>query len=273
MLFRSHLKTEFGFDVLEVAKGNFAPEAYHDFIGFYVAEPLVQRAFRDTYGLDLQDVFQDFHRAVESYRRAVSKTIPMATRVAWASRRGEIEHSQPGITRTRYVYIISRSSYERNWGKQYDPPTLGDRFLAFLFKLLPPIGPLRDLKLKMPTAPVEKLFMDSFDRSAKQFGAKIDQVRNGDLHLENKNYDVGVVTPAGAYRLDDNVQAYWLGLLAAKNFATVTPAIRSELLNYYSDLNAPIATKKDKSIWRQLVAELRALQAAPAVEAPAAGEP
>lgn len=268
-----HLKTEFGFDVLEVAKGNFAPEAYHDFIGFYVAEPLVQRAFRDTYGLDVQDLFKDFHKATESFRRAVSKTIPMATRVAWAARRDEIEHSQPGITRARYIYIMSRSSYERNWGKQYDRPTLGDRMLAFLVKLLPPIGPLRAVKLKMPTPPVEKLFMDSFDRSAKQFSVKIDEAMDGNLHLENKNYDVGVITPAGAYRLDDNVQAYWLGLLAGKDFATVTPAIRGELLNYYSDLNAPIALKKDKNKWRQLVAELRELRAAPQAVAAAAGEP
>lgn len=268
-----HLKTEFGFDVLEVAKGNFAPEAYHDFIGFYVAEPLVERAFHDTYGLDLRDVFKDFHRAVESYRRAVSKTIPMATRGAWAARQGEIERSQPGITRARFIYIMSRSSYERNWGKQYDRPTLGDRFLAFLVKLLPPIGPLRDVNLKMPTAPVEKLFMDSFERSAKQLSAQVAPAMDGSLHLENKNYDVGVVTPAGAYRLDDNVQAYWLGRLAGKNFATLTPAIRSELLNYYSDLNAPIATKKNKPKWRQLMAELRELKTAPEVEATTAGEP
>src|SRR5450432_4066675 len=40
-----HLKTEFGFDVIEIARGNFAPEAYHDFIGFYVAKDLLVRAF------------------------------------------------------------------------------------------------------------------------------------------------------------------------------------------------------------------------------------
>ncbi len=56
----AHLKTEFGFDVLEVAKGRFAPEAYHDFIGFSVAEPLLNRAFRDTYGLDLSELFPNF---------------------------------------------------------------------------------------------------------------------------------------------------------------------------------------------------------------------
>ncbi|MBV9761067.1 MAG: zinc dependent phospholipase C family protein [Acidobacteriaceae bacterium] len=264
-----HLQTEFGFDVLEVAKGNFAPEAYHDFIGFYVAEPLVARAFRDTYGLELGDVFKDFHRGVESYRHAVSKTIPMATRVAWAARQDDIERAQPGMTKARFIYIMNRSSYERNWGKQYDRPTLGDRMLAFLVKLLPPIGPLRAVKLKMPTPPVEKLFMDSFDRSAKQFAGKIDEVKEGSLHLEDKNYDVGTVTPAGGYKLDDDVQAYWLGLLAGKKFATVTPEIRAELLGYYRDLNAPIATKKDNRKWRQLVVEIQGLKTAPTMVAEA----
>lgn len=33
----AHLKTEFGFDVLQVAKGHYAPQAYHDYIGFQVS--------------------------------------------------------------------------------------------------------------------------------------------------------------------------------------------------------------------------------------------
>ncbi len=122
----AHLRTEFGFDVLEVAKGNFAPEAYHDFIGFNVAGGVLERGFRDTYGLDLKDLFPDFDRTIGSYRRAVSKTIPMATRVAWAARKSEIQKSAPGVTRSSFVFVMSRSSYERNWGKQYDRPTAGD---------------------------------------------------------------------------------------------------------------------------------------------------
>jgi hypothetical protein len=256
-----HLKTEFSFDVLEVAKGNFAPEAYHDFIGFDVARPLVERAFRDTYGLEMSDLFKDFPRALESFRRAVSKTIPKATRVAWAAKQKEIERAQPGMTRKRFIYVMNRSSYERNWSKQYDRPTLGDRTLALIVKLFPPIGPLRDLKLKIPTPAVEKLFMDSFERSAKQFAEKINAAMNGSLELEPKNYDVGVVTPAGSYRLDDQAQCYWLTLLAAKDLTTVTPAICNELLSYYSDLAPPIATKKDNKKWQQLVAELQQLKA------------
>jgi hypothetical protein len=261
-----HLKTEFGFDVLEVAKGSFAPEAYHNFIGFDVSQPLVERAFRDTYGLEIQDLFKDFPRAVESFRNAVSKTIPMATRIAWAEKRHEIERLQPGITRQRFVYIMSRSSYERDWGKQYDRPTAGDEMLAMVLKLMPPIGPLRAIRLRMPTPPVEKLFMESFDRSARQFAETINLALSGRLRLEPKNYDVGVVTSAGVYRLDDDVQAYWLAQLARNDFATVTPAIRGELLEYYGDLKAPIATKRDGKRWRQLVAELKHLRSEPITE-------
>ena len=217
----AHLKTEFGFDVLEVAKGNFAPQAYHDFIGFQVAKPLIARAFQRTYGLAITDVFTDFDRSVESYRRAVSKTIPAATRVAWAQRKSEIQQSEPGITRNRFLFVMSRSSYERNWGKQYDRPSLGDRTLAILLKLIPPIGPLRALQFRMPTAPVEKLFMQSFDRSLQQYEAKLQDVHDNRLLLENTNYDTGKASVPGTYKLEDDTYAYWLGKLSEKGLPTV----------------------------------------------------
>ena len=261
----AHLKTEFGFDVLEVAKGNFAPQAYHDFIGFYVSKTDLQKGFHDTYGLDLQDVFEDFDRAVESYRRNVSKTIPTATRVAWAQKQKEIRHSEPGMTRQRFVYVMRRSSYERNWGKQYDRPTLADRILAFFLRLVPPIGPLADLRFKMPTPQVEQLFMQSFTRATAQYHTKLDDMQNQTLTLDNRNYDVGEITPAGTYRLDDNIHAYWLDQLAKKNFSTVTPAIKSELLGYYGNLNAPIATKRNPKQWQGVVAELQQLKSQPAL--------
>ncbi|MBV9081460.1 MAG: zinc dependent phospholipase C family protein [Acidobacteriaceae bacterium] len=267
-----HLKTEFGFDVLEVAKGNFAPQAYHDFIGFYVAKDVLARGFCDTYGLELKDLFKDFDRAIESYRRAVSKTIPMATRVAWAERQKDIQQSIPGMTRQRFVYIMRRSSYEREWGKQYDRPTGRERFLAFIVKLLPPMGPLKALRFKMPTPPVEKLFMESFDRAAKQYGGTLDNTSSKSLALENRNYDVGVTTPAGVYRLDDAAHAFWLDMLAKKDFSTVSPAIAAELLSYYSDLNAPIETKKHPEQWKRLRAELEALKAKQTAEIAAAGQ-
>jgi Zinc dependent phospholipase C len=256
----AHLQTEFGFDVLEIAKGNFAPQAYHDFIGFNVATPLLERAFRDTYGLELKDLFGNFDRTVGSYRRAVSRTIPKATRVAWATRKNDIERLAPGITRTKFMYVMKRSSYEREWGKQYDRPSVGERTLAILLKLLPPIGPLKALRFKLPTQDVENLFAQSFDRSTTQCRAIVGVDKIDALHLENKNYDVGVITPAGIYRLDDDTHAYWLNLLAQKNFDTVSPSIGDDLLSYYSNLNAPLHTKQHPTDWKRLLTQLHELK-------------
>lgn len=257
----AHLKTEFGFDVLQVARGNFAPQAYHDFIGFYVAKDLLQRAFRDTYGLELTDLFGDFDLAINSYRSAVSRTIPMATRVAWSMRKNEIRKAHPGQSRRKFVYLMKRSSYRREWGKRYDEPSKWERFLGFLLRLLPPIGPLKALGFKMPTPPVERLFMVSFERATDRYSQTLAEAGNRAFQLEDENYDVGMPTPAGVYRLNDEAQAFWLHELAVKKFATVTPAIRQELLAFYSDPNASIQAKqKTPKIWRQTVAELQELR-------------
>jgi hypothetical protein len=257
----AHLKTEFGFDVLEVAKGRFAPEAYHSFIGFSVAGPLLDRAFHDTYGLDLSDLFPNFARSMGSYRRAVSKTIPAATRVAWAQRKAEIQHSERGITRSRFIYVMKRSSYEHTWGKQYDRPTMKDRILAVVLRLIPPVGPLRTLQFKMPTPPVEKLFMQSFAQATAQFGTWIDYSRSGQLRLNNINYDVGQATKRGGYKLEDGAYVFWLDKLAEKNFSTATPQIRTTILTYYRNSTAPAETKKHGD-WDRVLAQLRTLKGA-----------
>ncbi len=255
----AHLKTEFGFDVLQVAKGNFAPEAYHNFIGFAVSGSLLNRAFEKTYGLVLADLFPDVDQSISSYRSAVSKTIPAATRIAWAEREHDIRHAQPGITRSKFVYIISRSSYEREWGKQYDRPTMRDRIAAHAVKLIPPIGPLRALRFKMPTPKVETLFMQSFNRSVTEYTAQLDRAQANTLNIGNPNYDLGEVVKAGVYALQDKTYAYWLDQLAGKQYGTVTPDVREELLKYFGAVPASSA-KIEPEAQVQLAAELQKLQ-------------
>src|SRR5262249_29709538 len=55
----AHLKVEFSFDVSQVAQGNYAPDAYHDFIGFEVAQLLMERAVAATYCLKLSDLIHE----------------------------------------------------------------------------------------------------------------------------------------------------------------------------------------------------------------------
>jgi hypothetical protein len=94
----AHVKTEFGFDVLEVAKERYAPDSYRDFIGFQVAAPLLEQAFRETYGLDLKAVLSNEEKVIGSYRRDVSRLIPRATRIAWSLKKKEIMNDVPGLT-------------------------------------------------------------------------------------------------------------------------------------------------------------------------------
>ncbi|HET9130293.1 MAG TPA: zinc dependent phospholipase C family protein, partial [Terriglobia bacterium] len=41
----AHVRTEFGFDVVQVAKKQYVSQQYHDFIGFQVSKDLLERVF------------------------------------------------------------------------------------------------------------------------------------------------------------------------------------------------------------------------------------
>jgi hypothetical protein len=267
----AHLKTEFGFDVLQVAQGRFAPDAYHDFIGFEVAQPLLDRAFRETYGLELASVLNNEPQAIGSYRHAISSTIPKATRVAWALKKNEIQRDLPTMTRKRFLYNISRASYEKNWGRDYRAPTAGEKFLAFLFRLIPKKGPLKALALRTPTPQTEQWFEQSFNATLAEYRRLLSEWDQGRLVLINDNFDVGTVTPPGQYRLNDQTYAALLDRLAKRNFAGISPELRAELLRFYSDPSAPYATRKDRKAGERVQDEfqrLQAVQPASAAEAP-----
>ena len=256
----AHVKTEFGFDVLEVAKGRYAPESYHDFIGFQVAAPLLEQAFRETYGLDLRSVLKDEEKLIGSYRRNVSNLIPRATRVAWSLKGKDIKSDMPGITRRKFLYNLSRSSYERDWGNEYQRPSFWDRFLAFLYRLLPKVGPLRVLQLRTPTPETERMFQASFNVTMDRYRDLLNEEGEGRLKLPNNNFDVGEFTGPGKYFMNDDAHAELLDKLAAQDFADMSPDLRAELLEFFADPNAPYATKRKPKEWSKVEAELQRLK-------------
>src|SRR5580704_16432289 len=119
----AHVKAEFGFDVLEVAQGRYASDSYHDFIGFGVSTPLLEQAFQETYGLDLKSVLSDEDKVLGSYRYDVSQLLPKATRIAWSLKKNDVMKDQPGVTRKKFLFNLSRASYQKSWGTDYQPPT------------------------------------------------------------------------------------------------------------------------------------------------------
>src|SRR5580692_12229055 len=152
----AHMKVEFGFDVDQVAKGHYAPKAYHDFIGFEVSKPVLERAFAKTYSVDMSSVFFRVDLAIGSYRHAVSTVIPRTNKVAWHLKRSEIQHSDPSETKTKFTYNISNSGYRKEWGDVYEKPGFFARLKAFIVRLVPKIGPFKPLAFHPLTPAIEQ---------------------------------------------------------------------------------------------------------------------
>jgi hypothetical protein len=256
----SHTKTEFGFDVFQAAKSRYASTAYKDFIGFQVAKPVLERAFLDTYGLRLEDVFLDLDLTIGSYRRAVGTVLPALTRVAWQLKSQEIRKDAPSITRRRFLYNLSRSSFEKNWGATYHKPGIRSRMLAGLFHIVPRTGPFKALAFKRLTPETEKLYMAGFNASVDRYGEMLAGAGAGDLQLPNDNFDVGEPTKAGKYTLMDAAYAKLLHKLDG-HYTGIPQDLRSDILAFYADLSLPIETKSHASEWARLQLELDRLGA------------
>jgi Zinc dependent phospholipase C len=259
----AHIKTEFAFDVLQVAKGRYAPDKYRDFIGFTVSLPLLEQAFLQTYDIDLKSVSKDEVRMANSYRYDISTLIPKATRVAWDLKKDDIQRDLPGVTRKKFLYNISRSSYEKRWGRDYTRPTTGDKLVAFLIRILPKIGPLRILTFRTPTPVAEQLFEKSFNATVARYRHLLAEVRENNLQLPDENFDVGRVTPLGQYKLKDKTCAELLDRLAKQNMSGVDQNLKGQLLAFYAEKDpAPVGKKRSKAAMR-IDQQLKALQDTP----------
>ena len=262
----AHIRTEFGFDVLQVASGRYAPDQYRTFIGFQVSRDVLERAFLDTYGIEMKDVFGNVTLALGSYRHTVSSIIPGMTRVAWNLKKDQLQKEIPGITRKKFLYNLSRSSYEKEWGTEYHKPGCGTKILAFLFRILPGRGPFSALKIRTPTPEVEKLFMASFNATVDRYKAILANVDAGGPELPNENFDVGGATIAGKYKGTDEAYAKLVGKLADRQFAGMPPELRRNILEYYKDFQPPVAAKattKEKAESAKLLEQLDRLKAVP----------
>jgi len=177
--------------------------------------------------------------ALETYRYSVRTLIPEMTKAAWAAKRKEIMKQDGGVSRKQFLYNISRASYEKEWGVDYQRPGLGARFLAFLFRLIPKFGPLQGFGFKVPTPQVERMFETSFDAAAQRNRLSYAQAEQGGLKLTNRDLDTGRRVSPGEYALTDRTYDKLLVKLAEKKFDGVTPDIRQNILAFYEGMKTP----------------------------------
>jgi hypothetical protein len=258
---KAHIRTEFGFDVVQVAKQRYTSDAYHDFIGFEVAKPVLERAFVKTYGITLNDVFSDLDLSVGTFRWSVSRAIPEMTRVALLTKKDELVREDPSLAKKKFLYNLKRSEYEREWGKKYQRPGFGARLMAVIFKVIPKVGPFKAIAFKMPNPDTETSYLKSVNTTVDQYKAYLREVQAGNLSLENKDFDTGNPTRAGEYKLTDETYAKLLDKLAKTKFAGLQPELRNNILAFYHDPSAPNYIKKKREKWAKAQQELEQLKA------------
>jgi len=256
----AHLKTEFGFDMVQVAKNRYASQQYHDFIGFQVSRPLLERVFPVVYGMELKEVLTHEDLAIGSYRYSISRLIPEMTQVALQTHKKDLMREHPDFAKRKFLYRLSRSEYEKDWGKDYAKPGFGTRVLSTLLRYMPKIGPFKALAFNNPTPQTEDLYFKSINTSVDQYRAFLEEVRTDSLVLPNCDLDSGNLTQAAEYALTDDTYAKLLSQLSDKKFDSTPPDLRTNILTFYSDLSAPIETKKDPARWQSTLTSLHQLR-------------
>jgi hypothetical protein len=256
----AHLKTEFGFDTVQVAKNRYASQQYHDFIGFQVPKPLLERVFPVVYGVELRDVLAHEDMAVGSYRFAIGRLIPQMTQVALQTHKKDLMRETPNFAKQKFLYRLSRSNYEKEWGKDYVKPGFGTRVLSTLLRYMPKVGPLKGLAFNSPTPQTEDLYIKSINTTVDEYRVFLEEVRTDTLVLPNCDFDTGQATKAAEYSLTDDSYAKLLAQLSEHKFDRTSPELRENILQFYSDLSVSIDTKKDQVRWQGVLTGLDQLK-------------
>jgi hypothetical protein len=266
----AHLRTEFGFDVVEVAHGRYTQQNYRDFIGFQVSKPLLERAFPETCGFPVDTILKHEDLAIGSYRRSVSNLIPRMTTVALVSYKDQIEKESPGFDRAKFLFRLRRTEFEKVYGTQYAQPGIGSRLIAYTIDLVPKIGPLKVFKLRVPDSGEQDIYIKSINGTVDKFDSYLVTMtvpaagatrRAPDL--AEIDLDTGKPSRLGEYRLADLTYARLLDRLVTDPGQPITPDVRQSLTDFYAIRTEPAWYFRKPRDWQKLTAALAALNGRP----------
>ncbi len=266
---KQHTQLEFAFDVVQLANGKYHTQDYHKNIGFKVSKPVLERAFLQTYGLELGQVIANVDLSVSSFRFSVSQLIPTAARAAWHYKRKDIVKLSPGARRRDYLERTSPQEFEKVYGKEYEQPGFGARIISYFIRVLPKIGPLKPFAFRLPTPAAEQFFRASFRKVMDRYRADVARqpadTAAASVPLANTDFDTGHPTHAGEYALADETYGEWLRKLAGKKFEKLDPMARQNILTFYGTQPKAPASEEEKERnkqreTREALEQLRALR-------------
>jgi hypothetical protein len=210
--------------------------------------------------VELKDVLTHEDLAIGSYRFAVSRMIPEMTKIALRTHKKDMMKETPDFAKKKFLYRLSRSDYEKEWGKDYKKDGFKTRLFSILLRYMPKIGPFKALAFNNPTPQTEDMYFKSINTTVDQYRIFLEQVRTDSLDLANDDFDTGNETTAAEYTLTDETYAKLLGQLAERKFDLTSPELCDNILNFYSDLSLPLETKKDSTRWQSVLSSLDQLK-------------
>ncbi len=269
----AHVQTEFAFDINEIAQHRLAPVHYLRHVGLNVPTQQLASAFYETYGLS-----EDFSKGrsrrinVGGFRFAVRSFVPRIAYALTLLHRKSMPADTAGPELEKLQLEVAQVGVANNWDEYRKKPGIGTYALAGLIYVLPKIGPLKLVAIKGPNRTTEEEYIRSVNRSTDALSAALSRFGKAHQTLPNRDLDTGAPVRAGSYRLTDDTYAKLVHRLAAQPHDTIPPGLKADILNYYSDPNAPIHTKKNEEKWARLQTELQTLRTMPVSNQPIAAE-
>jgi Zinc dependent phospholipase C len=258
----AHLATEFRFDVLQVAHRREIPDLFEHSIDFKVPREFLDRVFRETYGLGLNDLFESYDVALNTYRWGFRTLIDEGTGIAWQLYRQDIESLEPGITPEHFVPAISRADFVQQFGKAFLEPGYFVRFIAFFGNLLPNVGPLTRLPYKPLPDNVKQLYFSAFHSASEQYLKAVAAVASGRASFANLTLDTGRPARGGEYSPADKAYVELLRRHAQDHFARMPKALADDMLDHFRNRDAALAFEDSQREREKVLAAVSELESA-----------
>ena len=159
-----------------------------------------------------------------------------------------------------FLFNLSRSEYEKEWGNEYRKPGILAQIVAFFVRWIPKVGPFKAFAFEIPTSQTEEMYMLSVNRTVDAYRSLLRDLDPERVELPNADFDTGREPQAGEYKLGDKTYAQLLHRHAKRHFNGTPSELRADILEFYH--KAP-AGKPQGKLEEKTRKELAALKAMP----------
>ena len=265
---RQHVRTEFAFDINEIARHRFAPLGYLRHVGLGVPTSQLARAFFDTYGLDELTVLGGRRPVLRGYRFGVRTFLPRIAYAETVLHRHSMPPDTPGPELDKLIADLHQADTANNWEPFRRKPGIATYSLAGLLLFLPKVGLLSELSLRGPLPFTHDLYVHSLNQTAAQLRTLLAHFTDLAANLPNRDLDTGADVLPGTYRLTDQTYATLLADVTRPPTRAIPSTLKHDLLAYYADPVHVPTTQSNPKAWAKVQSNLKILATLPSALGP-----